>query len=78
MFTKQSSMFGMNFLQIAEIDWLPGLHKWKCFLNIFKKLLVSSTYTLMEITGNQHPAPEVGFWLFAFPLLLILQLGTSI
>ena len=77
MFIKQSSMFGMNFLQIAEIDWLPGLHKWKCFENIYKNLLVSSIYTIMEITGNQHPEPEVVFWLFALPLLFILQLGTS-
>ena len=78
MFIKQSSMFGMNFLQIAEIDWLQGLHKWKCFVNKFKNLLVFSTYTIMEITGNQHPEPEVGFLLFAFPLFFILQLEASI
>ena len=27
MFIEQSSMFHMYFVQIAEFDWLPGLHK---------------------------------------------------
>ena len=27
MFTEKSSMFHIEFVQIAELDWLPGQHK---------------------------------------------------
>ena len=40
MFIEQSSTFHMNFVQIAEFDWLPGRHKRLLFVKIFKSPLL--------------------------------------